>query len=225
MKIRRILFLIFLFIVTFFVFTLISNVYAAENEEDKETVTIKVFNKPECNLKINKAIYDNYKYVLLLSNMGNYDVETYVVFSNYELFFNPLKGSIYATNEFYYKTFYFRNTNFKDISNLTESDFAHYTNPDAYLPNSFLVSGVLAKEGTVCHSSFDVYGHDGTNKGEVVFQAAPQEVGLVTMMKSINFLEVLRELLTILPIVLVMVIGLLALRKAIHLLFQVLRKV
>jgi len=62
--------------------------------------------------------------------------------------------------------------------------------------------------------------------GNVVFQVAPQEEEpiLTQTITSVDFSEVLAEVLAILPILLVVVIGLLALRKAIKLLLQTLHQ-
>lgn len=65
---------------------------------------------------------------------------------------------------------------------------------------------------------------DGTMGNEEVFQAAPQEGELAKVTKSIDFLEVLQEILGILPIILLIVIGLLALRKAIQVILSLLRQ-
>lgn len=219
MKIKRIMFLFCFLLIVFFTFSLSSTCYGAESiDDDKAAVDLKVFNSPECNLRVSKYIYNHYKYVLIITSMGNYYPCSRVLFSNYELYYNPLNGSLYASGEFYYKDFDFVKTNFKDISSLTESDFEHYTNPYAFIPNTFL-SGVGGK-GVTCHSTFDVYSYDKNNgKGDLVFQAAPQKVGL-----SINFSEVITNYLTILPAILITLIGILSLRKTIRLLLQMLRK-
>lgn len=70
------------------------------------------------------------------------------------------------------------------------------------------------------YSSHDIKDSDGN----VVFQAAPQEGELAPTIKSINFLEVVKEVLAILPIILLTVIGLLALRKAIRLILKMLHQ-
>lgn len=82
-------------------------------------------------------------------------------------------------------------------------------------------SGYYFDGGIVTYySSESIYDLDGN----LVFQVAPQEGELITIVNSIDFLEVMAEVLVILPILLVVVIGLLALRKGIRLLFQMLRK-
>lgn len=84
-----------------------------------------------------------------------------------------------------------------------------------------------------CTSGRLVYSnHDITDSsGNVVFQVAPQEetqeeleTMLTSTMKSVDFSQVMTELLGILPIVLLTLILLIALMKAIRLLFRVLRQ-
>lgn len=224
MKIKRIMFLFSLILVIFFIMILTINCYAS-TEDDTASTTLEFLNK--YNVRINKSLYDNYRYVLVLvgENKSSSIAMCFVVFSNNEIYFDSLGGRLYISGESYYKSFVFNN-NFLDISNLTESDFGYYTNKNVMIPNSLVSSGYLTSKNNsvACHSSADIYNYDSNGKGDLVFQAAPHQVGLISMMKSVNFLEVLKELMMILPIVLPVVIGLLALRKAIHLLFQVLHK-
>lgn len=102
----------------------------------------------------------------------------------------------------------------------------------------FYPNGVPSYDRTsiLLYSSFDLK----DNKGNVVFQKTPlveppqeeiqggqeqtQETILSTQITSVDFSQVIREVLQMLPIILAIVIGLLALRKAIRLLLQTLRK-
>lgn len=233
MRIKKIMFLFCFLLVIFFINSLNSTSYAlAENINDGETITLEIYDDPVRTLKINQSIYDNYKYVLILTGKSSENPSyftTYVVFSNYELYFDPLNGRVYGTGLTYFVDIDIEHQNFIDISNYTITDFSRtcvdITAQDP--PYCFIASGLLNyKNHVVCHSKTNIYAYNKNDgKGDLVFQVAPLEVGLTQMMSSINFLEVLTEFIQILPIILVMLIGIVSLRKTINLLLQVFRKV
>lgn len=224
MKIKKIIFLFSLVLIIFFTMILATNSYASTNE-DSNTITIKIFDKPERNLKINKSLYNNYKYVVILTGKNDNGMSTNIFLSNHEIYFDSLGGRVYITGGTYYKSFNTYGIDFLDLSNFTEDDF-DYSGIPPKIPYALMSSGFLNYNCKVsCHSSADIYNYDSNGKGDLVFQAAPHKVGLIQMMSSINFLEILTEIIQILPIILVMLIGILSLRKIINLLLQIFRKV
>lgn len=81
----------------------------------------------------------------------------------------------------------------------------------------------FSSASTFVFSTFDIKDTDGN----LVFQAAPQEgeqTMILTKITSVDFSQVMMEVLAMLPILLVVLIGLLALRKAIQLLLKTLRQ-
>lgn len=107
------------------------------------------------------------------------------------------------------------------LNNVTTSDFGNHSGG-----LSISASNSNGWINSLLYTSHSVrsLNEDNTMGNEEVFQPAPQEGELVKATKSIDFLEVLQEILGILPIILLIVIGLLGLRKAINLIFQMLRK-
>ncbi len=166
MKIKRIMFCFFLILVTFFITILTTNCYAS-TEDDKITTTLKVFNSPERNLKINKSIFDDYKYALVITGKTNKDpyIYCYVVFSDCEILFDPLNGSIYGTGLTYFKDFNFTSNKFIDISDFTLDDFSNNSKGTTSSPYAFVASGFLgANAQVVCHSNANIYGYDKNNR-------------------------------------------------------------
>lgn len=219
MKNKRIMFLFALLLATMFIITLNSNCYASS--DDKVTTTLKVFEKPEYNLRIDASLYDRYKYVVIYTSKGTNSDICHILVSNSEIYFNSLTGYVYFSGESYWHDVYFNSVRtFIDISDIAESDFSHRVLNVPW-------NGFIGGNQGVFHSSADIYTYDKdkeNNRGDLVFKAAPRQVGLSKMMSSINFSEVMSEILKILPIILVALIGILRFRKTIDFLLQTLRK-
>lgn len=163
-----------------------------------------------------------FKYILTMySTSSRY---AWIIVSNSEFIFtNPTTRSDGKTcyhvqtidnSPFYYKMIYY-----ESLSNIPNYGLSSFTK----------VSESLSSNQTciefITYSSFDLKNTDGN----VLFQGAPQPEGqtmstIATKITSVDFSMVMSEVLTILPIVLLIVIGLLALRKAIQLLLRTLRR-
>lgn len=102
-----------------------------------------------------------------------------------------------------------------------------------YPVSDFSSSGFVSNEdiGDNYLSTSEVYsmtlGDDGNyvmNNDKKVFLAAKEPSQLTTIAKSMDFLAVIKEVLGILPMILVVLIGLLSLRKAIQLMLKMLHQ-
>ena len=125
------------------------------------------------------------------------------------------KGFIFGGSTFYR----FFNTTLISVNNFSVPSI------ETSKSNSFYSSDDNFYTETVkLYSNFDIKDKDGN----VVFYPAPlvgeQIEILPTITTSMDFSMVQKEILEILPVILIMLIGLLALRKAIQLLFQMLHR-
>lgn len=214
-----------LLIVMFLAMVLSSSVFASDEIEfyddvSKEYITMVY---PTC--------FDGYKYYLVFTKkLETGQIYYSFFFADSPFCYNYNSNKIYCVNggTYYYKFLYTSDSDghkpitLFDFSGYSIDYFKVYSNPY----NSF---GSLVGASIQSCNYPVVYMDDNYNvTDEVVFQGAPQEtmnpVELTTIAKSIDFSAVVMEVLGILPILLVIVIGLLALRKAIQLLFQMLQK-
>ena len=77
----------------------------------------------------------------------------------------------------------------------------------------------------IIYSNEDIiYNNPENNEEKTLFQKAKEPTQLTTIAKSMDFLAVIKEILGILPMILVVLIGLLALMKAIREIFRMLQK-
>ena len=77
----------------------------------------------------------------------------------------------------------------------------------------------------IIYSNEDIiYNNPENNEEKTLFQKAKEPTQLTTIAKSMDFLAVIKEILGILPMILVVLIGLLSLRKAIQLMLKMLHQ-
>lgn len=144
----------------------------------------------------------------------------------------PIASSLTSSddNEFYYYSlstrFLYPSDGFsKNRIDFTTSKMKEWFNNGRSL-STCLTTGIFVNNYEVCYANYDV--HD-IYTGNLLFQGAPQEealAGAVTSaVKLIDFSTVLQEVLEMLPIILLILIGLIALMKAINLLFSIFRNV
>lgn len=216
----------FIIFASFFVLFILSNsnVFAAENDYtfhdpyfDKD-VTIKNF----------KPISEDYKYhIVLCTDEGSSSAGGYKKYVSYKIAFStaPIvcseysnvdgKGLEFSTKgSSYWYLLQNYDTRFHSSYNLKDES---YSKPGVWLT---IFSPSMNRKYT-CISNHDVVDKD---TGKTVFQKAKEPTQLTTIAKSMDFLAVIKEILGILPMILVVLIGLLALMKAIKEIFRMLQK-
>lgn len=216
----------FIIFASFFVLFILSNsnVFAAENDYtfhdpyfDKD-VTIKNF----------KPISEDYKYhIVLCTDEGSSSAGGYKKYVSYKIAFStaPIvcseysnvdgKGLEFSTKgSSYWYLLQNYDTRFHSSYNLKDES---YSKPGVWLT---IFSPSMNCKYT-CISNHDVVDKD---TGKTVFQKAKEPTQLTIIAKSMDFLAVIKEILGILPMILVVLIGLLALMKAIREIFRMLQK-
>lgn len=216
----------FIIFASFFVLFILSNsnVFAAENDYtfhdpyfDKD-VTIKNF----------KPISEDYKYhIVLCTDEGSSSAGGYKKYVSYKIAFStaPIvcseysnvdgKGLEFSTKgSSYWYLLQNYDTRFHSSYNLKDES---YSKPGVWLT---IFSPSMNRKYT-CISNHDVVDKD---TGKTVFQKAKEPTQLTIIAKSMDFLAVIKEILGILPMILVVLIGLLALMKAIREIFRMLQK-
>lgn len=216
----------FIIFASFFVLFILSNsnVFAAENDYtfhdpyfDKD-VTIKNF----------KPISEDYKYhIALCTDEGSSSAGGYKKYVSYKIAFStaPIvcseysnvdgKGLEFSTKgSSYWYLLQNYDTRFHSSYNLKDES---YSKPGVWLT---IFSPSMNRKYT-CISNHDVVDKD---TGKTVFQKAKEPTQLTIIAKSMDFLAVIKEILGILPMILVVLIGLLALMKAIREIFRMLQK-
>lgn len=214
-------------------------------KSDLELTTVKGYTATLLDLDI--LSYSN---VLFINTYNNANATGYMFLSNGGYFAisfmsgdeNGFKLNCFDADGNPVPFLYYTGINCWSKSNFTTSinglDISKFSEKSAST-SSFIVkaySNIGWSSDVITHADYSVFSlnSDGSLGNDLVFQGAPQvtpeepeevaPVELAPLMTSINFLEVMAEVLAILPILLVVVIGLLALRKAIKLLLQTLQK-
>lgn len=190
-----------LFIVIFLVFTFIgSKVFASSN--------IVINDK---NILLNDEL-SQFPYYIFVFKDGEFSFFA----SNGEFIFdNGLKTFNGQSLDFYYSSSLpFNENGFNSFSKYSINDLSKY-NTVIFSSSQFGSNGINIK-----YSSFDLK----DNSGNVVFQAPPQEKDKVLApIVEGEEMKPLQEILQILPIVMIVVVGYLALRKGLATLFRFLR--
>lgn len=201
-----------------------SNVFAAENDYtfhdpyfDKD-VTIKNF----------KPISEDYKYhIVLCTDEGSSSAGGYKKYVSYQIAFSTApvvcyeysnvdgKGLEFSTKGSSY-SYLLQNYDFGFKSSFDLKDES-YGKPGVW---ASIFHPTMHREYT-CISNHDVVDKD---TGKTVFQKAKEPSQLTIIAKSMDFLAVIKEILGILPMILVVLIGLLSLRKAIQLMLKMLHQ-
>lgn len=218
----------FIIFASFFVLFILSNsnVFAAENDYtfhdpyfDKD-VTIKNF----------KPISEDYKYhIVLCTDEGSSSAGGYKKYVSYKIAFStaPIvcseylsangdgKGLDFSTKGSSY-SYLLQNYDFGFKSSFDLKDES-YGKPGVW---ASIFHPTMHREYT-CISNHDVVDKD---TGKTVFQKAKEPTQLTIIAKSMDFLAVIKEILGILPMILVVLIGLLSLRKAIQLMLKMLHQ-
>lgn len=216
----------FIIFASFFVLFILSNsnVFAAENDYtfhdpyfDKD-VTIKNF----------KPISEDYKYhIVLCTDEGSSSAGGYKKYVSYKIAFStaPIvcyeysnvdgKGLEFSTKGSSY-WYLLQNYDFGFKSSFDLKDES-YSKPGVW---ASIVNSSVNRKYT-CISNHDVVDKD---TGKTVFQKAKEPSQLTIIAKSMDFLAVIKEILGILPMILVVLIGLLSLRKAIQLMLKMLHQ-
>ena len=202
-----------------------SNVFAAENNYtfhdpyfDKD-VTIKNF----------EPISEDYKYYFVLcsdrgsSSSGGYNkcVFYQIAFSTAPFVYHKEESSgngdsaVFSTEGSSY-SYLLQNYDVRFNSSYNLKDES-YSKPGVW----FTTLSVPTNIERICLSN-----HDIVDKvtGETVFQKAKEPGQLTTIVQSMDFLAVIKEVLGILPMILVVLIGLLSLRKVIQLMLKMLHQ-
>ena len=93
------------------------------------------------------------------------------------------------------------------------------------VPNQGLFIQYNSGSYKIIYSNEDIiYNNPENNEEKTLFQKAKEPTQLITIAKSMDFLAVIKEILGILPMILVVLIGLLSLRKAIQLMLKMLHQ-
>lgn len=227
----------FIIFASFFMLFILSNsnVFAASttcsfyDDEIGHSVTIK--NLPE--------EVSDYEYMVLGKNItkwsdgsGCYGV--FIFLSNFPIYTDEsgeyLVNSNVGEGGKYLRLFCYPYYNAKvalDLSK-TPKEFDFSTDSNSNCSAGVVRDGYIKYSGTGLSPSRDLlYSNcdilvEGTDK--VVFQKAKEPTQLTTIAKSMDFLAVIKEILGILPMILVVLIGLLSLRKAIQLMLKMLHQ-
>ena len=217
----------FIIFASFFMLIILcnSNVFAAENNYtfhdlyfDKD-VTIKNF----------EPISEDYKYYFVLcsdrgsSSSGGYNkcVFYQIAFSTAPFVYHKEESSgngdsaVFSTEGSSY-SYLLQNYDVRFNSSYNLKDES-YSKPGVW----FTTLSVPTNIERICLSN-----HDIVDKvtGETVFQKAKEPGQLTTIVQSMDFLAVIKEVLGILPMILVVLIGLLSLRKVIQLMLKMLHQ-
>lgn len=203
-------------LIAIFIVMLLTSVCYAESDTNSFVYHSEKLNK-DITVKLPQDS-ENYPYRLvqeIYTEVDNgYTYFVYIFCSNKEFYALEDGKSITTEGVVYRPNFYkYPSTKFNYTIDLSSDSIYSSYNPSTS-PYVMVLSNVLYSNANIN----DVNGNQ-------VFLPAPQEGELVKVTKSISFLEVFQEILGILPIILLIVIGLLGLRKAINLIFQMLRKV
>ena len=214
----------FIIFASFFVLFILSNsnVFAAENDY---TFHDPYFDK-DITIKNFEPISEDYKYYFVLcldrgSGSGySKNVDYNIVFGTAPFVYHEesnvdgnvgvfsTEGSSYSYSLQNYNTAFKSSYNLKDLSHSS--------------PGNFLSSfSFRLKFVHTCITNYDIVSKD---TGKTVFQKAKEPTQLTIIAKSMDFLAVIKEILGILPMILVVLIGLLSLRKAIQLMLKMLHQ-
>lgn len=183
----------------------------------------------DITIKLPSGYGTEYTYYYIVSNaFDNEKVNYYVYMGNSPFYFDGTKiicegGFVRA----YYT--HYRYETIIDYSTVSYSEGAILDFGTSSTINSVVLqhssSGISVSSYLVNPENIEFANHTIYEKttNEVVFQG-PQVEGVVApLVKSIDFSETLKEILEIFPLVLMVLIGLLSLRKAIALMFQTFR--
>lgn len=215
----------------FFIMILSSSCFAYDIKTtlDDETYTFTI---PEELINTFENVYVFYRPVDTWAKL-------YIVCSNLDLAIDPNNtkalissyGSEESLNEA--GTYYYISDSFPDdisieslqdelksltIDNFRKASSTLYSNGMYRLSVGFGLDILETLEVPYTKNALSMYG------GDVVFPQAPPQGEIARATSSVNFSETLAQILAILPILLLTVIGLLALRKGLQLLFQTLRQ-
>mgnify|MGYP004501810547 CR=1 FL=1 len=193
---------------------------------NENTITIKDYKTGKDLNIIMPSFYktDGFNYVLIqnLSIDSNNDYSSYCInICNKPFYVQTVNGKKYISvpsdSIYYWKNVYttgdFYSNNTIDCSSMsfTLDDHNSFDRISYYRTDNVYYS--------VNYTNYDIL----DDEGDLVFQG-PQVEGVVApLVKSIDFSETLKEILEIFPLVLMVLIGLLSLRKAIALMFQTFR--
>ena len=115
------------------------------------------------------------------------------------------------------------------VNSFIDNSFEQYLDMTSVDSNGEPFKGLFVQYNTgmfkIIYSNEDIiYNNPENNEEKTLFQKAKEPSQLITIAKSTDFLAVIKEVLGILPTILVVLIGLLSLRKAIQLMLKMLHQ-
>ena len=128
---------------------------------------------------------------------------------------------LYVNGSLLSRSLYFDKNNSKYYYNS-----AYTVSPYTKETTTYTVVNGMGLQKSVYYS-YDIFKYDVDNNkltNETVFRKAKEPTQLITIAQSMDFLAVIKEILGILPMILVVLIGLLSLRKAIQLMLKMLHQ-
>lgn len=129
----------------------------------------------------------------------------------------------------YYQTRVSKSTIKECVNSFIDNSFEQYIDMTYVDGNGVPAQGLFIPYNSgaykIIYSNEDiVYNNPENNEEKTLFQKAKEPSQLTTIAKSMDFLAVIKEVLGILPMILVVLIGLLSLRKAIQLMLKMLHQ-
>ena len=129
----------------------------------------------------------------------------------------------------YYQTRVSKSTIKECVNSFIDNSFEQYIDMTYVDGNGVPAQGLFIPYNSgaykIIYSNEDiVYNNPENNEEKTLFQKAKEPSQLTTIAKSTDFLAVIKEVLGILPMILVVLIGLLSLRKAIQLMLKMLHQ-
>ena len=180
---------------------------------------------PDCTLS------NNYYYYLFVSNFDTNGVMVNLCYSTSELVVDTSKNPI----KFFSESGFYNNigasTGFTNVDKFFSTvqgfvdRFFNSFNEEDFLSTHVSYPSTISISKEMWEGRVLTFANTTLNDvdGNVVFQGAPQEGAIATIAKSIDFSGVLAEVLKMLPTILIVLIGLIALMKAIKLLYSTFR--
>lgn len=128
-----------------------------------------------------------------------------------------------------YRTKFSKKTIKECVNSFIDNSFEQYIDMTFVDGNGVPSQGLFIQYNSgsykIIYSNEDIiYNNPENNEEKTLFQKAKEPTQLTIIAKSMDFLAVIREILGILPMILVVLIGLLALMKAIKEIFRMLQK-
>lgn len=206
-------------VLTIFLFVFsVSNCFASTEEPFEGSLSDDVLNK------VNEIMnyYNFTDYIFCYGNYG-YDLNFFIFFNSSE------SGLLYETYNSSYRYYYLKPVNACNyvkytLSELTSSDTSFDKSFGSCKADGVLASGTYDNLIQFFDSTVDIY---DSNKVDLVFQAPPvvEAQGVVApQLEGVQMIQVMKEIMGVLPLIIVVVVSLVGLRKALQMLSTLLHK-